>query len=533
MASVEAAAASTPLPAASAAAMDYYDGSRIFTWVSDLSGLSIDQVNFIISQFVALGLASLFRTVLHPSKASAASRHGFGLILGLIIGYFCFGMQAIHLAGLPAICYIVIRTQDPRVMQRMVLVVAFTYLSCIHLHRQIYDYGSYTLDITGPLMVITQKVTSLAYSIHDGLGRQDNEMTKNQKYYMVSKVPSPLEYFSYVLHFQALMAGPILFYVDYINFIDGTNLLVPKPTPSGNLDNNSNSRNVVIEPSPCIVVVKKVLSSLFCAVIFIKLIPMFHIQTIKDDEFVVNTGLAYKFWYLFVCTALVRFKYYHAWLFADAICNNSGLGFNGYNADGSARWDLISNIDIIKFEFSTSMRESIEAWNMGTNRWLRMIVYERVKTRGTILTYALSALWHGFYPGYYITFATGALFTLSARTMRRALRHYFTDSIQKKLFYDVLTGCLTRLAMAYTTFTFVLLELWPGIRLYLHMYLCLHIPALLALFIVPHVMPRAAKPALYHQHPLNNQSSTVVNNHHNKEPPTALATNGVCKNHHD
>lgn len=116
------------------------------------------------------------------------------------------------------------------------------------------------------------------------------------------------------------------------------------------MDNNSNSRNVVIEPSPCIVVVKKVLSSLFCAVIFIKLIPMFHIQTIKDDEFVVNTGLAYKFWYLFVCTALVRFKYYHAWLFADAICNNSGLGFNGYNADGSARWDLISNIDIIKFE---------------------------------------------------------------------------------------------------------------------------------------------------------------------------------------
>lgn len=66
-----------------------------------------------------------------------------------------------------------------------------------------------------------------------------------------------------------------------------------------------------------------------------------------------------------------------------------------------------------------------------------------------------------------------------------------------------------------------------------HMYLCLHIPALLALFIVPRVMPRAAKPALDHQHSLNNQSSTVVNNHHNKEPPTALATNGVCKNHHD
>ena len=36
---------------------------------------------------------------------------------------------------------------------RMVLVVALVYLSCIHLLRQIYDYGSYTLDITGMLCV--------------------------------------------------------------------------------------------------------------------------------------------------------------------------------------------------------------------------------------------------------------------------------------------------------------------------------------------------------------------------------------------
>lgn len=32
---------------------------------------------------------------------------------------------------------------------RVVLAIALIYLSCIHFHRQIYDYGSYTLDITG------------------------------------------------------------------------------------------------------------------------------------------------------------------------------------------------------------------------------------------------------------------------------------------------------------------------------------------------------------------------------------------------
>ena len=48
------------------------------------------------------------------------------------------------------------------------MIAALLYMSCIHLHRQYNDYGSYTLDITGPLMIITQKVTSLAFSIHDG-----------------------------------------------------------------------------------------------------------------------------------------------------------------------------------------------------------------------------------------------------------------------------------------------------------------------------------------------------------------------------
>lgn len=51
-------------------------------------------------------------------------------------------------------------------------------------------------------------------------------------------------------------------------------------------------------------------------------------------------------------TTAIRFKYYFAWLLADAICNNSGLGFNGYEVDGSPKWDLITNIYVIPFEVS-------------------------------------------------------------------------------------------------------------------------------------------------------------------------------------
>ncbi|KDR14745.1 hypothetical protein L798_11500, partial [Zootermopsis nevadensis] len=420
------------------------------------------QVNFVISQVLALACAPLFRNSLHPSTTSPATRHAFGLVLGLAFGYFCFGMQAVHLGGLPALCYVVMRTQDPRTMQRMVLGVALLYLSCIHLHRQIYDYGSYTLDITGPLMVITQKVTS-------SLNMEAAEFSETSvtTHMTTVKMPTALEYFSYMFHFQALMCGPVLFYRDYIDFIHGHSFLKHTPPSSGHVDNNSNSREVVLEPSPYLVVFKKVVCSGLCAVLFLSLIPSFPIQRVKEPEFLEEFSLPRKMSYLVIATTLCRFKYYHAWLLADAICNASGLGFNGYDTKGRARWDLISNVDILKFEFGLSLRDSIEQWNKGTTRWLRMVVYERASHFHTVLTYALSALWHGFYPGYYLTFMSGALFTFASRSVRRSVRSHFVASRPMKAMYDVATMLTTRVVMGYITFSFLLLEFWPSVNVYL------------------------------------------------------------------
>lgn len=42
---------------------------------------------------------------------------------------------------------------------------------------------------------------------------------------MVEKVPAPLEYFSYAINFQSLMAGPLVLYRDYIEFVEGCNII--------------------------------------------------------------------------------------------------------------------------------------------------------------------------------------------------------------------------------------------------------------------------------------------------------------------
>lgn len=476
--------------AAAAASMEHYDGSRLFSWLADLSGLQIDQVNFLLTQFLALALAPLFRGRLHPKRVGAATRHGVALALGLFFGYFCFGAQAIHLAGLPAVCYVVIRIMDPKIMQLAVLSVALFYLSCIHLHRQVYDYGSYTLDITGPLMVITQKVTSLAFSLHDGLTKKEEDLVGVRKYHALRKVPSILEYFAYMFQFQALMAGPIIFYRDYIEFIHGTNFITRSGTCIKLDEHNYGEKEMVLEPSPLLAVMRKVVASLVYALLLTQYVPVFPIRIIKEPDFL-ELDVPSKMLFLMVATAVHRFKYYHAWLLADAICNASGLGFNGYAEDGTPRWDLHSNINIVGFECGLNLRDCIEQWNKGTNCWLRLVVYDRVKKNATVLTYALSAFWHGFYPGYYLTFASGALFTFAARKVRRHVRPFFTKSVTLKAFYDLITFWTTRVTMAYITFSFILLEFTPSVRCYLSMYLYLHLLAVIALVSIPHLLPQS------------------------------------------
>ncbi len=45
-------------------------------------------------------------------------------------------------------------------------------------------------------------------------------------------------------------------------------------------------------------------------------------------------------------------------------------------------------------------------------------VYERVPVLKMPAVFVVSAFWHGFYPGYYVTFASGALFTQAARLVK-------------------------------------------------------------------------------------------------------------------
>ncbi|RUS86504.1 hypothetical protein EGW08_005754, partial [Elysia chlorotica] len=192
---------------------------------------------------------------------------------------------------------------------------------------------------------------------------------------------------------------------------------------------------------------------------------------------------------------LAKHKYYFAWILGDALNNAAGLGFSGYDAQGNPQFDLTDNVDVYGVEFSSSLKVNIDSWNKKTLIWLRRVVYDRAPVHNTLAVFACSALWHGFYPAYYISFGSGALMTIVARQVRRKIRPHFQTSSSLKFFYDVLTFTACRFANPYLAMPFLVLEFQACYLMFKSLYFYLHILTLVGFIVLLFVpTPRQGRP---------------------------------------
>ncbi|XP_036111947.1 lysophospholipid acyltransferase 1 isoform X1 [Molossus molossus] len=457
-------------------------GSTCLHPLSQLLGIPLDQVNFVACQLVALFAAFWFRTYLSPGKTSPLARHTFATIFGIYFVIFCFGWYSAHLFVLVLMCYGIMVTASVSNIHRYSFFVAMGYLTICHISRiYIFHYGILTTDFSGPLMIVTQKITTLAFQVHDGLGRRAEDLSAEQHRLAVKVKPSFLEYLSYLLNFMSVIAGPCNNFKDYVAFIEGRHIHMKL------LEVNWKEKgfHTLPEPSPTGAVIHKLCVTLVSLLLFLTLTKTFPVTCLVDDWFVHRADFLTRLGYLYVVMQASKPKYYLAWTLADAVNNAAGFGFSGVDQNGNFCWDLLSNLNIWKIETATSFKMYLGNWNIQTATWLKRVCYERVPWYPTVLTFILSALWHGVYPGYYFTFLTGILVTVAARTVRNNCRHYFLSSKALKAVYDAVTWAVTQLAVSYTVAPFLLLAVEPAVSLYKSMYFYLHIICLLIILFLP------------------------------------------------
>lgn len=292
------------------------------------------------------------------------------------------------------------------------------HMSINHISRQILD-NPQVIDITGAQMVLVMKLSAFCWNVHDGRLPQD-QLSDPQKYAAITAFPSILDYAGYVLFFPGLFGGPAFDYVAYRRWIDTTLFEVPPGTDPSKAPPTRKKRKIPRSGTPAM---KKATIGLVWIFVFLQLGSIYNQDAVLDSSFM-EYSFVRRVWTLYALGFTARTKYYGVWSLAEGACILSGMGYNGFDGKtGKVFWNRLENIDAWKLETAQNSHGYLGSWNKNTNHWLRNYVYLRVAPKGkkpgfraSLATFTTSAFWHGFYPGYYLSFVLGSFVQTVAKS---------------------------------------------------------------------------------------------------------------------
>jgi lysophospholipid acyltransferase len=296
------------------------------------------------------------------------------------------------------------------------------HMSFNHIYRQI-ESAPEKVDVTGAQMVLVMKLTAFCWNVHDGR-LPESTLSDTQKDRAIKTLPSLIDYTGYVLYFPSLFAGPSFDYVDYKRWIDTTMFDLPPSVDPSKKPPTRKKRRIPRSGTPA---AWKALQGLVWIFAFLKLSASYNTEFMIGENYM-KYSLPRRIFILYMYNFSTRTKYYGVWCLTEGACILSGIGFKGVDPiTGKAQWNKLQNVNPLGVEMAQNSRAYLENWNMNTNNWLRNYIYLRVTPKGkkpgfrsSLATFVTSAFWHGFYPGYYLTFVLAAFLQTVAKSAFRS-----------------------------------------------------------------------------------------------------------------
>lgn len=269
------------------------------------------------------------------------------------------------------------------------------------------------------------------------------------------EVPTLAEFVGFVCFAPGCVAGPFL---EYRHFIDWLNL-------EGDYADMPRGLSL---PTLLPTVLTTLRAYLYFAImVFFKDYLGYDTSICGEADWAARTTFLQRFIHYNVALTGIRWRYYSVFTFQEANLVSCGLSWNGYK-DGSQNWDKLPGILIKEVEFSQSPLDLVRGWNHQVHLWLKRYVHERLVGPGqrptpmdTIIVFLVSALWHGFYPFYFIMMFYCGLLTEVARDV------YKSRDLFKWIPYPInyiLPWSLSMLVANYVGISFVLFQMDLGLN---------------------------------------------------------------------
>lgn len=353
--------------------------------LADVCGSSAPALRLLISVLLGYPLAFLYRHLIF--QRSASEQHLYFTLSGILLCYFNYGFDVLHIVGSILVLYILLLTQGG---SRLSVGVALTYFMGYLLLGYYYtETDGYDIKWTMPYCVFTLKAISVVFDVYDGK-KEKHKLGSDQKYNALSQIPSLLEISGYSFFYGTCLVGPQMPFNRYLNFVE-------KKSSFPNSEPNS------VGPG-----VYRGAAGILYLVFFLVGNAYFPFDYIYSDDYK-NKAFISKFFIMGIWGKVIYTKYLISWILSEGSCIITGLTYNGKDEMGEDRWDGCANVNLIRFETATKFGHLIDGFNITTNKWVATYIYKRMRFLGNKLVsqaaaLAFLAVWHGLHFTYYLTF---------------------------------------------------------------------------------------------------------------------------------
>jgi len=253
---------------------------------------------------------------------------------------------------------------------------------------------------------------------------------------------------------------------------------------------------------------KKFLTALICMLSFVFFKNRLEFFWVISDEFA-EKSLLYKFLYYMISAGLViRAKYYTGFLLSESSVIFCGLSYdikkieNNKNQENDKKlsnentdenntpeeknylyiddFTKIESIKIYNFEMEIDPNQKVNYWNRTVHYWLKYQVFFRLinlehKTfnknfqLASLIAFVISAIWHGFYPGYYLFFVQ-LYFIQQIGKMLEEKFDFFKKIKNYNFILQFTCNLISIFVIGSLGFAFCILDIFKAIKFYKYFY---------------------------------------------------------------
>lgn len=173
----------------------------------------------------------------------------------------------------------------------------------------------------------------------------------------------------------------------------------------------------------------------------------------------------------------------------------SGLAYNGDEAN--PEHTAVKNVVLKGLIWTTKIKYFLQCWNISVHEWLKNYIFMRMldnkrrgtATKATLVTFIVSGIWHGFYPGY-IIFFLGSFFLDSHQKVANDVLGPATKGVIPDVVQNVFIVVFYYFMLSYFCMSFLLMNFEDFHRVYLGMYYSGHIFIIGTLLIMKMFQPK-------------------------------------------